>query len=138
MKRFSIVILFFLLHLNGSSQSTKGITGRPDTSYSLYSAYAGTIKSNPEAKIVNEIHSSSITEERNIAYCTVGSRKFLIDAFYPKQQSSNKRIAIIIVHGGGWRTGNRTLHYPLAQRLAEHGYVCFTPEYRLSTEALYL
>jgi pectinesterase len=73
----------------------------------------------------------------NIAYCTIVSRKLVIDAFYPKKQSSNKRIAIIIVHGGGWRTGNRTLHYPLAQRLAELGYVCFTPEYRLSTEALY-
>ena len=137
MKKISIAILFFLTHLNGFSQSTKGITGKPDTSYSLYSAYSGTIKSNPEAKIVNEIHSPSIAEEKNITYCTVGSRKFLIDAFYPKQQSSNKRIAIILVHGGGWRTGNRTLHYPLAQRLAKLGYVCFTPEYRLSTEALY-
>src|SRR4030095_13493662 len=137
MKRFSIAILFFLFHLNGFSQSTKGITGKPDTSYSLYSAYTGTIKSNPEAKIVNEIHSSSIVEEKNISYCTVGSRKFVTDAFYSKQQSSNKRIAIIIAHGGGWRTGNRTLHYPLAQRLADLGYVCFTPEYRLSTEALY-
>ncbi|RYZ48029.1 MAG: alpha/beta hydrolase, partial [Chitinophagaceae bacterium] len=28
-------------------------------------------------------------------------------------------------------------HYPLAQRLAALGYACFTPEYRLSTEALY-
>jgi hypothetical protein len=54
MKKISIAILFFLPHLNGFSQSTKGITGKPDTSYSLYSAYASTIKSNPEAKIVNE------------------------------------------------------------------------------------
>jgi len=61
----------------------------------------------------------------------------VVDAFYPKQQNNTKRIAIIIVHGGGWRTGNRTLHYSLAQRLADLGYVCFTPEYRLSTEALY-
>src|SRR6187399_622864 len=137
MKKISIAILFFLPHLNGFSQSTKGITSKPDTSYSLYSAYASTIKSNPEAKIVKETHSISIVEEMNITYCTIGSRKLVIDAFYPKKQSSNKRIAIIIVHGGGWRTGNRTLHYPLAQRLAELGYVCFTPEYRLSTEALY-
>lgn len=43
----------------------------------------------------------------------------------------------MIIHGGGWRSGNRTQHYPLAQRLADLGYVCFTPEYRLSTEALY-
>lgn len=137
MKKVSIAILFFLSHFYGFSQSAKGITGKADTSYSLYSAYAGTIKSNPEAKIVNEIHSTSIAEEKSITYCAAGNRKFLIDAFYPKQQSSNKRIAIIIVHGGGWRTGNRTLHYPLAQRLAGLGYVCFTPEYRLSTEALY-
>ena len=43
----------------------------------------------------------------------------------------------MIIHGGGWRSGNRGQHYPLAQRLADLGYVCFTPEYRLSTEALY-
>lgn len=43
----------------------------------------------------------------------------------------------MIIHGGGWRSGNRTQHYPLAQRLAGLGYVCFTPEYRLSAEALY-
>jgi len=137
MKRISIAILFFLSYFFGSSQSTKGITGKPDTSYSLNSAYAGTIKSNPEAKIVNEFHSPSITEEKSISYCTIGSRKLVVDAFYPKQQNNTKRIAIIIVHGGGWRTGNRTLHYSLAQRLADLGYVCFTPEYRLSTEALY-
>ena len=137
MKRISIAILFFLSYFFGSSQSTKGITGKPDTSYSLNSAYAGTIKSNPEAKIVNEFHSPSITEEKSISYCTIGSRKLVVDAFYPKKQNSTKRIAIIIVHGGGWRTGNRTLHYSLAQRLADLGYVCFTPEYRLSTEALY-
>jgi acetyl esterase/lipase len=43
----------------------------------------------------------------------------------------------MIIHGGGWRSGSRTQHHALAQRLAERGYVCFTPEYRLSTEALY-
>ena len=61
----------------------------------------------------------------------------MIDAFCPKKKSKNGRPAILIIHGGGWRSGNRTQHYPLAQRLASLGYVCFTPEYRLSTEALY-
>ena len=137
MKKGCVTILILLSLLYGFSQSTKGVTGNPDTSYSLYSAYAGTIKSNPEAKIVYELHTPSTAEEKNITYCTFGSRELLMDAFYPRQESTNKRIALIIVHGGGWRTGNRTLHYPLAQRLADLGYVCFTPEYRLSTEALY-
>ena len=137
MKKNCLVISFLVITLYGFSQSTKGITGKPDTSYSLYSAYTGTIKSNPEATFVKELGSSSVIEEKNITYCNNGKRKLLLDAFYPRQKISGKRIAVIIVHGGGWRTGSKTLHHPLAQRLAAMGYVCFTPEYRLSTEALY-
>lgn len=119
------------------AQRTDGITGKPDTTFSIMSAYVGTIKTNPEAKIVNEINFSNLVEEKNINYCKVGDRKLLMDAFYEKSKGSKNRTAIIIIHGGGWRSGNRALHYPLAQRLAKLGYVCFTPEYRLSTEALY-
>ena len=145
MKKVSVTIVFFMIVFYGLSQSTKGSTAKPDTSYTLYSAAASISKTNPEAKIVNEIHSSSIAEEKDIAYCYVGNRKLLLDAFYlrkrdafhPKSKMNEQRIAIIIIHGGGWRAGNRTLHYPLAQRLAEMGYMCFTPEYRLSPEALY-
>ena len=137
MKKNILVILFFLFTSYGYSQSTAGITGKRDTSYNIQSAYEGTIKTNPEAKNVDEIHPESITEEKNIVYCSSANRKFLLDAFYPKQKIKLKRVAIIIIHGGGWRSGNRRAHYPLAQRLADLGYVCFTPEYSLSTEALY-
>jgi len=136
MKKLSGTILFFLISLYGFSQSTKGITGKPDTSYSLYSAYAGTIKSNPEARLVQE-QPFDAGKEEGVVYCNIGNRKLLLDVFYPMRELTTKRTAVIIIHGGGWRTGNRTLHYPLAQRLAALGYVCFTPEYRLSTEALY-
>src|SRR5215204_2740325 len=118
-------------------QSTAGITHQPDTSYTTYSAYLSTKKSHPEIKIVQEFHSKSVKEKRNISYCKAAERKLLLDVFYPSAKSKSERAAIMIIHGGGWRTGNRTQHYPLAQRLAGMGYVCFTPEYRLSTEALY-
>ena len=137
MKKNILIILFFLSINNIYAQSTAGITGKRDTSYNIQSAYEGTIKTNPEAKNVDEIHPESITEEKNIVYCSSVNRKFLLDAFYPKQKIKLKRVAIIIIHGGGWRSGNRRAHYPLAQRLADLGYVCFTPEYSLSTEALY-
>ena len=58
-----------------------------------------------------------------------------MDAFYPAD--NNNKAAIIMIHGGGWRSGNRTQHYPLLQQLAKLGYTCFAPEYRLSTEALF-
>src|SRR5687768_2720459 len=127
MKKLVFTISFLSLAFFGSSQSTKGITGKPDTSYSVHSAYASTIKTHPGAKIVNEIRSPSIIEERNIVYCVTANRKFLLDAFYSKHKATSKKVAVIIIHGGGWRTGNRTLHYPMAQRLADMGYTCFTP-----------
>lgn len=114
-----------------------GITGKADTSYSQYSAYTSTKKSHPETKIIAELSDDLYTEKRNIVYCELNNRQLQLDVFYPRQISKPNRIALIIIHGGGWRTGNRTMHYPLAQHLASRGYVCITPEYRLSTEALY-
>lgn len=118
-------------------QSTAGITHIADTSYTTRSAYVSTRKSHPDIRIVREFKLKTVAEKRELSYCTIAQRKLLMDAFYPVQRSRKKRTALIIIHGGGWRSGNRTQHYPLAQRLANLGYVCFTPEYRLSTEALY-
>lgn len=137
MKKVASIILFFAFVFEGISQSKKGITGKPDTSYSIHSAYAGTIKTNPEARIVSQITDADLILEKNILYCTTGDRKLMLDVFRIPQTRSGKRTAIIIVHGGGWRSGDRTLHHPMAQRLALMGYICITPEYRLSTEALY-
>ena len=136
MRRFFLLIYSSFLHGYLLAQSTAGITGKPDTSYSTYSAYINTKKDFPDIKIVNEFHFASVIEKKEIVYCTIGSRSLKLDAFYPKK-NKKRRTAIIILHGGGWRTGNRTQHYPLAQKLASLGYVCFTIEYRLSTEALY-
>jgi pectinesterase len=86
---------------------------------------------------VPQLKSLSVKEERNTVYCEIDSRKLSLDVFSPSEISKNKHIAIIIIHGGGWRSGSRSQHYPLAQHLAALGYVCFTPEYRLSTEALF-
>lgn len=118
-------------------QSTIGITRKPDTSYTTFSAYQSTKKTNPEIKIVYQRKYDSIIEEENIPYASIGTRKLLMEAFYPKGKTNGKRIAVLIIHGGGWRTGNRSQHYPLAEKLASMGYACFTPEYRLSTEALF-
>lgn len=126
-----------MFYSKAETQSNAGITGNKDTSYTTFSAYQSTVKTHPEIGIVPEFKSPSIKEKRGIIYCTTGNRKLVLDAFYPKKKSKRNRTAILIIHGGGWRSGDRSQHYPLAQRLAPLGYVCFAPEYRLSTEALY-
>ena len=132
-----LIILFIFSVIESAAQSTKGITGVPDTSYTIYSAYTSTVKTNPETRMVATLNSPGIVYENDIVYCTAGKRKLSLDAFRLNQSGAIKRTAIILIHGGGWRSGNRSLHHEMAKRLALMGYVCFTPEYRLSTEALY-
>jgi acetyl esterase/lipase len=138
MKQIILVITFiWLCCSNAHTQSVTGITGQRDTSFSTYSAFRSALKTNPAIKIVEAFHLDVVAEKKDIPYCKTGERKLLLDAFYPKQKNKTKQTAIIIIHGGGWRSGSREQHYPLAQQLANLGYICFTPEYRLSTEALY-
>lgn len=140
MKRNSFCLLTLLLTTPVASifsQSRIGITGKPDSSYSSPVAYEQTLTTHPDIKLVKEFRFTNVTEKRNIIYRKIGNRELKLEAFYPKEKSTSSRVAILIIHGGGWRSGNRTQHYPLAQKLASLGYVCFTPEYRLSTEALF-
>ncbi|MDZ7898653.1 MAG: alpha/beta hydrolase [Arcicella sp.] len=121
------------------AQSLNGITNKPDTSYTTYKAYSDIKKALPNVQIgwVLDKKNPSVAEERNITYANIGERALKLDAFFLKKEPKKSRPAIMIIHGGGWRTGNKTQHIPLAQHLANLGYVCFTPEYRLSTEALF-
>ena len=119
------------------AQHTSGLTGIRDTSFSNAGAYAQARKKHPAIRLVQEFSRPTVQEKRNLVYGSVGTRQLQLDAFYPREKSKTKASGILLIHGGGWRSGSRQQHIPLAQRLAELGYVCFTADYRLSTEALY-
>ncbi len=122
---------------SAKAQSSKGLTGIADTSYSSDSALKKTLKTHPNAVLIPEKAFKKVEEHRNISYVNTGTRNLHLDVFHPKKHSKKGRPAILIIHGGGWRTGNRAMHLPLAQHLAALGYVSITVEYRLSTEALF-
>ncbi|MBI1342275.1 MAG: alpha/beta hydrolase fold domain-containing protein [Terrimonas sp.] len=119
------------------AQSVAGITGIPDTGFTIQHEFSRLRKNYPFIAIASHPDDPAISVKRDITYCTVGPRRLQLDVFYPTALSNAKRTAIVIIHGGGWRSGNRTLHDVLAERLAAMGYICITPEYRLSTEALF-
>jgi acetyl esterase/lipase len=134
-----LLSLFFSSAVYSQAQRVDGRSPYPDTSYTTWSAFVNTRKSHPDIQIVPELKSKTIAEKRNIEYQSILGGKIILylDAFYPAGKSSEKRPAILIIHGGGWRSGDRTQHHPLAQHLASRGYVCFTPKYRLSTRDPY-
>ena len=70
-----------------------------------------------------------------MVYKKIDSRALHLDAFY---KSSNKALpAVVLIHGGGWKSGNKNQMHLMAQEIASKGYSCFSVEYRLSPEAKY-
>lgn len=134
-----VVFIFISLQLLSSAcaQNLSGLTGIRDTSYSNFSALQSSRKTKADIRLVPELQNAAISKKQSLVYTSYGHRKMLLDAFYPTQKSNRNHIAILIIHGGGWRSGDRSQHYALASYLANLGYTCFTPEYRLSTEALF-
>lgn len=106
---------------------------RKDTSYTISSAFNKYIKKYPQIEIVKPQTFVNVSEKKNIVYKEIGSRKLHLDAFLNTEEK--QKPTVILVHGGGWKSGDKSLMAPLAQYIASKGYACFTIEYRLSPEA---
>lgn len=76
---------------------------------------------------------STITPLLDVVYAKPNGRKLMMDLFIPQGKQSNA--AIVVVHGGGWRKGDKTKFRALAIRLARSGFVTAAIEYRLAGEA---
>lgn len=108
-----------------------------DTSFTVYSAFIKAYKKQPFVSIVYPQLPDGIGVDSNLVYCNIDGRALHLDVFYPKRHASAKRPAVLLIHGGGWRSGSRDQQVPMAQQLAVKGYVAITVEYRLSPEAKY-
>jgi acetyl esterase/lipase len=73
----------------------------------------------------------TVLAERDVTYSVTGGRQTM-DIFQPREIPSVPRPAVLLVHGGGFRGGAKESYIPLAVKLAEHGYVAATANYRLS------
>jgi pectinesterase len=109
----------------------------PDTSFTVHSALAKVKKQYPGSTIAQPAVPTGLRQALDVPYCTLGPRTLRADVYHPAKKRRGGYPAILFVHGGGWSSGNRRQHLPMAQQLAARGYVCVLPEYRLSTEARY-
>lgn len=129
MKRFA---LFLLLVSNAIIAQNQYAV---DTSYTVKSTYNKLIKKYPFITIVKEKKDKNVAEAENVVYDQKGERKLHLDAYFYKRKKTNP--AVIMIHGGGWRSGNKEHMQILASEIASKGYSCFAIEYRLSLEAKY-
>lgn len=73
----------------------------------------------------------AVVLEQNIEYGTGGGEKLHLNLARPKE-GNGPFPAVIFIHGGAWQGGNKDMHNPQIQELAERGYVAVAVGYRLA------
>lgn len=118
--------------LSASAQGTIPLVD----SYTVDQRYYRNVETHPEIEwpTLTLEPGQSVSFDR--LYKEEDGRKLHVDVFAPSEEVRNGR-AVILVHGGAWRSGNKSHMFLLANLLAQRGYTVFTPEYRLSAEAPY-
>ncbi|MFI5065470.1 MAG: alpha/beta hydrolase fold domain-containing protein, partial [Streptosporangiales bacterium] len=99
--------------------------------FTIESVLAGLRNTFPEASRVADDLPAGITAQEGITYASRDGRALQLDLYRP----SGGRLlpAVLIVHGGGWIAGDRTMERPFAKNLAVQGFVAVPVSYRLGT-----
>jgi acetyl esterase/lipase len=103
------------------------------STYDAASTYAKLKPAYPAVSIASDEVPASVTVVRGIVY----SGRLRLDLYLPAQHSASPMPGIVLVHGGGWRSGTRANLAPMAIRMAQRGYASAAISYRLSGEAQY-
>ena len=65
---------------------------------------------------------SKIESKKNINYGTTENKAQELNVFYPTDKSQLKEV-LIFIHGGNWRSGNKSIYSYLGKRFAKKGIV---------------
>lgn len=107
-----------------------------DTSYNVRGTYIKEYKRRPFIKIADPKNDNVLEVYTDLTYSKPHEgRNLKLNLYRPKDKK--KYPALILVHGGGWNSGNKSMQIPIAKEVASHGYVTLPVEYRLSPEAEY-
>ena len=122
-----------------NGQRVSAPAGAPvrDTSFTTWSAWQGLHDRYPLASPARVPPSAAVRVHEGVVYAADGGRRLLLDIYMPVGTTPGVHPGVLIIHGGGWRSGDRMQEAPMAMALAMHGYVAVTADYRLSPESRY-
>lgn len=75
--------------------------------------------------------------ERDITYGKAGGKELKLNLARPTTRPNAKLPCILLVHGGGWQHGDKSMLDGLIQWFAAQGYVAATIGYRLAPEFIF-
>lgn len=129
MKPHYLILLLFANVLHSQ------IPYKTDTSYTVQSTYNKDKIKFPLIEIVKERQHKGVNQIKELVYKKTETRELHLNAYFRK--GNLLKPAVVLIHGGGWKSGNKSQMKFLAHEIASRGYSCFAVEYRLSPEAAY-
>ncbi|MBI5256164.1 MAG: alpha/beta hydrolase [Burkholderiales bacterium] len=109
----------------------------PAPPYNARTTHEKLVAAYPFIRIASGEPPPDVRVQRGLVYAAPGGRPLALDLFQPAGAAAGPRPLIVLVHGGGWRSGERANLAPLAIGLAQRGYAAASVSYRLSPEAGY-
>ena len=73
----------------------------------------------------------TVTVDYNVPYVSLEGSDLHLDIYRPSELSAETRSAVVLIHGGGWTSGDKDSMSRMALILASYGLVAFAVDYRL-------
>lgn len=77
-----------------------------------------------------------ITTEHDLVYTKAGDTELKLDMARPAE-GDGPFPGVLVIHGGGWRGGNKADVRPILDEFAKRGYVAISPQYRFCPKDLF-
>jgi len=106
------------------------------TPYNAETTYRKLVRDYPFIRIASLEAPAPVQVRKDLVYAQRGELALGLDLYSPGPAGKPAPL-VLLVHGGGWGSGDRTEMAPLAARLAARGYAAATVSYRLSGQARY-
>jgi acetyl esterase/lipase len=106
----------------------------PANTYDAAHTYARLVREYPFIQVASDALPEGVSKTAEVVYAQYGTRCLKLDLYRPQGE---RLPVVLLVHGGGWKSGYRAEFVPMALRLAQQGYAAVTVSYRLSGEARY-
>jgi acetyl esterase/lipase len=132
-----IMLIFSCLLMTAPRILSALYPGKPPVGYHFIAADYLAVGIGLE-KIVNRtpVIPEDIEEIRGIEYKNIDGKSLQLDICKPKNLSSNAPL-LVFIHGGGWRSGQRSDYLIYLIAFAEKGYITASVSYRLLKDAPY-
>ncbi len=85
---------------------------------------------------VPALGADGVTTTNDIVYTSAGGQELKLDMAAPSE-GSGPFPALLVIHGGAWRAGNKKDMRPILAECAERGYVAISPQYRFCPKDLF-